>query len=49
MIEELAMHLGNIKRDLKVWVDEVQSADDPIKKLTGGALDSVRNVAYCNY
>ncbi|XP_033637389.1 uncharacterized protein LOC117298318 isoform X2 [Asterias rubens] len=40
MIEELAMHLGNIKRDLKVWVDEVQSADDPIKKLTGGALDS---------
>ncbi|XP_033637723.1 uncharacterized protein LOC117298529 [Asterias rubens] len=40
MIEELAMHLGNIRRDLKVWVDEVQSADDPIKKLTGGALDS---------
>ncbi|XP_071798137.1 uncharacterized protein [Asterias amurensis] len=40
MIEELIGHLENIRRDLKVWVNEVKSADDPIKKLTGGALDS---------
>ena len=41
MFEELAEHLQNIRRDLKVWVIEVKIADDPIKKLTGGALDSV--------
>ncbi len=42
MVEELTEHLKNIRKDLKVWIDEAKSAEDPIKKLTGGALDSVR-------
>ena len=42
MIKELTEHLKNIRADLAIWVDEVKSSADPIKKLTGGAIDSVR-------
>ncbi|XP_038062441.1 uncharacterized protein LOC119732930 [Patiria miniata] len=40
MLKELKEHLGNIRRDLSVWVDEIESSSDPVKRLTGGAVDS---------
>ncbi|XP_038050894.1 uncharacterized protein LOC119724045 [Patiria miniata] len=40
MLKELKEHLGNISRDLAIWVDEIADSSDPIKKLTGGAIDS---------
>ncbi|XP_022102001.1 uncharacterized protein LOC110985344 [Acanthaster planci] len=40
MLRELREHLSNIKRDLVDWVKEIASSLDPIKRLTGGAVDS---------
>ncbi|XP_022103294.1 uncharacterized protein LOC110986022 [Acanthaster planci] len=40
ILKELGEHLSNIRRDLTDWVDEIESSSDPIKKLTGGAVDS---------
>ncbi|XP_038050867.1 uncharacterized protein LOC119724018 [Patiria miniata] len=41
ILRELLEHLRNIRRDLSVWVSEIDSSSDPVTKLTGGAFDSI--------
>ncbi|XP_038050876.1 uncharacterized protein LOC119724026 [Patiria miniata] len=40
ILSELQEHLRNIRRDLSIWVDEIDSSSDPVKKLTGDVVDS---------
>ena len=41
ILNELLMALDNVQQDLDVWVNEIISGVDPIKKLTKGMLDMV--------